>query len=159
MVKLFKYINLTQNKIIIFALMLMHNIRTPLFIFDTPFLTVKPTNPPFHPFFRSFQTHPKVLAWVAHYVHSKGNLSLSGVTLEQPQLTNQVSEFQFMTSLQPTEVNTDITLTLLHVFAYQRCWQSSERPKWKRQWIPLKFLLILPPGRELLKYHISFQNC
>ena len=61
--KLFKYINLTQNKIIIFALMLMHNIRTHPFYFwytlytQTPFFTVKPINPPFYPFFRSFQTH------------------------------------------------------------------------------------------------------
>ena len=75
--KLFKYINLTQNKIIIFALMLMHNIRTHPFYFwytlytKTPFLTVKPINPPFYPFSDLFKpTLSK--AWVAHYVRDEG---------------------------------------------------------------------------------------
>ena len=69
--KLFKYINLTQNKIIIFAL--MHNIWTHPFYFwytlytQTPFLTVKPINPPFYPLSKLFKpTLSKV--WVAYYV-------------------------------------------------------------------------------------------
>ena len=65
------YINLIQNKIIIFAL--MHNIRThPFYSWytlytQTPFLTVKPINPPFYPFSDLFKlTLSK--AWVAHYM-------------------------------------------------------------------------------------------
>ena len=68
--KLFKYINLNQNKIIISAL--MHNTRThPLYFWytlytQTPFLTVKPINPPFYPFSDLFKpTLSKT--WVAHY--------------------------------------------------------------------------------------------
>ena len=60
--KLFKYINLTQNEIIIFAL--MHNIRTHPFYFwytlytQAPFFNSKTYKPTLLPFFRSFQTHP-----------------------------------------------------------------------------------------------------
>ena len=71
--KLFKYINLTQSKIIIFAL--MHNIRTHPFYFwytlytQTPFLTAKPINPPFYPFSDLFKPTLSE-AWVAHYEQS-----------------------------------------------------------------------------------------
>ena len=68
--KLSKYKNLTQNKIIILAL--MHNIRThPFYSWytlytPTPSLTVKPINPPFHPF-PDLSKPTLSKAWVAHY--------------------------------------------------------------------------------------------
>ena len=55
------YINLTQNKIILYAFYFWYALYT-----QTPFLTVKPINPPFYPFSDLFKpTLSKT--WVAHY--------------------------------------------------------------------------------------------